>query len=391
MSIMLEEKNNIFNIQETLSKKNNGKIMFITQKSAKEEPTYKKLFKTNKEEYISTEDSPKKEILLKRKDNSDKTRPTFEVNIEKIFPTEVENKNLDSNKLNNSIKKMDCFYKRETRNKEEKTINSQEETKKKKEKNNSYKSDKKKDEEDFRTINNIINKHKYIKRNIYKLKRKKLGLPWQKIKNKKRSRNKTKSRSKSINNKEESIIKKYLMLDCILIENNFQIENIFKENKEKNNKFLNKKIKNDEKNDFDIIKDTKKANLKTTIKNKDIKEFKKDLIKENKNNMNNEDEEKLKGKEIEKNKEKIDKENTDKEKINKNEEIKLTEKQNMLKNLINEIIKDQVKQKENILKRNENKIIIEDKEENINDKIIGNEKKENQEKKLIQNHHLKKK
>ena len=48
------------------------------------------------------------------------------------------------------------------------------------------------------------------------------------------------------------------MLDCILIENNFQIENIFKENKEKNNKFLNKKRKNDEKNDFDILKTQKK-------------------------------------------------------------------------------------------------------------------------------------
>ena len=291
---MYKEANNVNNKKKEISAQKVNKAMFITKKSCKEEISYKKLFKTNKEEYISTDDSPKKEVPSKFKDNKD--------NIKKCsLDSEIFPKNIGTEEINIETKKNIKFQlqKHDIKEKE----NSKKSIKKQKGRKACL-SERKKDEEDYNTINEIINNHKDKKRFSSKINGKKSRLFSHKIKAIKKEKSKNKNEIEKAKK-----YKKPLVLDYILIENCKLFDYVFNslKPKEKNNEFLKKKRKL--KKNFIVFKDTNNMKIKTTILEEEIKDNKKDKIK-NDMDMDIEEEEekkeeKVKGKAIQKIKEKM--------------------------------------------------------------------------------------
>ena len=98
--------NNTNNKQEYLEERKNNKVVKFVTKKALKETSYKKLFKTNKEEYISTEVTPKKEITLKFKTNFNKIVHSYEGEPDNKVKKEnkVENRELLNKKGKEKIK-----------------------------------------------------------------------------------------------------------------------------------------------------------------------------------------------------------------------------------------------------------------------------------------------
>ena len=353
---MIKEKINDIIITPTISKdKKLNKVVFITKKS-KEEINYKKIFKTNKGEYVSADANPKNEILFKNNNNTEnknlnilEKHSNSNINVStEIIRTNLENDipSIVMNKSTNILKE--------------------------KRKLASYNGVKKKDEEDYNTINNIINRHREMKRNKFIIKKEQLKLPWKKIKSNTNSiTNSNSNNNCNIGSRTDPIEKNSPILDYILIEDNHNSDELYLRD---NQEFLNKKRRKEKHINNYILLKGQKVNLE------EEKEKSKDIIGNEEITENNirgfKGENRLKEKAIEKIKEKVKKkeENNIKENLEKEEEI--------LKKLINEIISQKIIRNENNNKEstnnNENKNIT----NNNNREIINKNKEEIKDKKI---------
>jgi len=343
---MSKESNNTKISQENIEENKANKIIFVTENKTKEEPSLKKLFKTNKDDYISTEVSPKKEVLIKLKNFSNNSFDISDGDSEIQIKTEsyIEN-------YKNNLKLLD-------KEKEEKKI--------KDKKSGKFRCNflNKNKVEEIQIVNgyicNNIKSNEY--KNIYVLRTQSKSV-----------KNNVECHSKDEKAKENQ---KKLVLDCILIEDNKQIRDLWLENEGKV-ELLKKKRKKENKD--------KKENMeRKPISLTEIKKTKKHIRKIAKKEMKNENESKNYKKEDREMREMTTKVEKEKEKKKKENSIiidenflKKADDENKIKIDINEaeIDKDNKQIKKKVIREDYDNIII-GKEEEKEEKEKAIDKKE---------------